>query len=150
MGGRRLRRARRQAALADGARRIARQPRQGPPRSLAAGGLYAGGGRLTAVDTVTGKVRWRFGEERAKANDGRSYYGIPAVQDGVVYVASLATMTRGISGFYDIVAVRASDGRELWTYHIGAGAKTEPRRSCTTEPSSTTPARSRSRCSPST
>lgn len=66
-----------------------------------AGTVYAttGYGELVAVDAVTGGVRWR---QRVDAPIG----GAPTVANGVVYVVG-----RDATGW----AVRASDGRVLWT-----------------------------------
>lgn len=66
-----------------------------------AGTVYAttGYGELVALDAVTGGVRWR---QRVDAPIG----GAPTVENGVVYVVA-----RNATGW----AVRAADGRVLWT-----------------------------------
>ncbi|MCQ4208314.1 protein kinase domain-containing protein [Streptomyces longispororuber] len=96
------------------------------PRSLADGRLFLGGGDVLALDTATGKTLWRFGEERKRTTEGRSSYGTPAVHDGVVYVNGLAPRTRGVTGLHTLLALRASDGRELWSYPVGDQAKYWP------------------------
>ena len=66
---------------------------------------------LLAIDLQTGKLRWKY---RAQDGIGESS---PLVHDGVVYIGDLGGLLH---------AVRATDGKELWTFKTGAEIRSSP------------------------
>ncbi|NED14372.1 serine/threonine-protein kinase [Streptomyces sp. SID9124] len=95
------------------------------PRSVAAGRLHIGGNDVCTVDLTTGKVLWRFGAGPDPYNGGLTYFGVPAVHDGVVYATALVGHTVETQS-NNVIALRASDGKLLWQYPLHTMAKTSP------------------------
>ena len=61
-------------------------------------------GVFHAVDAADGRERWHV-------STGALAFGTPAVRDGAVYVGA-----QGADGFYDLLALAATDGHELWRF----------------------------------
>jgi outer membrane protein assembly factor BamB len=68
-------------------------------------------GDLVAIDLETGKLRWKY---RAQEGIGESS---PAVHEGVVYIGDLSGRLH---------AVRATDGKRLWTFKTDSEIKSSP------------------------
>src|SRR5207249_6780074 len=66
---------------------------------------------LLAIDLATGKLRWKY---KAQEGIGESS---AAVRDGVVYIGDSSGMLH---------AVRASDGKGLWTFKTDGEIKSSP------------------------
>ncbi|MFB8084205.1 PQQ-binding-like beta-propeller repeat protein [Streptomyces sp. NPDC055992] len=95
------------------------------PRSVADGRLHIGGNAVHTLDLATGKVLWRFGTGPNPYNGGQTYFGRPAVHDGVVYATALVGHTVETQS-NNVIALRASDGKLLWQYSLHTMAKTSP------------------------
>ncbi|GAA1271483.1 PQQ-binding-like beta-propeller repeat protein [Streptomyces aureus] len=101
----------------------------GPLRSgaFADGRVISSGSELRCLDTATGKVLWRFGRDRVPYPDGQPFYGSPVVSGDTLYVVGIG------KGYFDpgeastdLLALRVSDGRLLWSYNTHSTVKLGP------------------------
>jgi outer membrane protein assembly factor BamB len=83
------------------------------------GGIAAGYGKLylVALDPSDGSVRWRY------QTDWHPYQpvGAPTEADGIVYIVSdpVPSMAKCSNPEGNLVALRESDGRQLWSVSVG-------------------------------
>lgn len=97
------------------------------PPSVAEGLLVAGiggdhsaaGGRVTAIATADGTVRWAFPVET-------SVWGAPAVGDGAVYAAARDDDRGDPDTRGTVHAVDLDDGTEVWTRRLGESGRFNP------------------------
>ncbi|MFE0106526.1 PQQ-binding-like beta-propeller repeat protein [Streptomyces sp. NPDC059009] len=96
------------------------------PEAVADGRVHIGGSEVRTLDLATGTIRWRFGADRLPYPDGQPHYGPPAVRGDTVYTVGLAVRSdrNPRANGHDLLALRASDGKLLWTYHVD-GALTQ-------------------------